>query len=399
MSYIKENNAKEHVYPTYGRQFISYRWYKPLLVGFIGAVMYLILTIALVVVTGIVTGVATGNRDVNSIFDSISGGYDTMNMADPFQSAITLGSLVIMIPALWVASVIVRDRPFSSYSSSRGGWSSKVFWRCFGIAFLVMAVPCIVRECFINGTIHDYQMKFTIVSFIVLTVLGPLQCIAEEYIFRGFLMQTFGSWFRIPLLAVVLQAAVFMTGHPYNDIGKVSILISGMVFGLTAWFGRGLEVSSALHVVNNMTIFYMQGLNLASISSNVGVGDLIFDACTGGAYVLIIFIISRKTNWFNKIRKNDAAKFNKKVHAKRARKAAKRGLEYAEGAGSAAAEALADDVLTFDYVGTGESSEAGREAAAADGSRDAAGAESSRDIQAAGRVSRAGESGGKHFKK
>jgi hypothetical protein len=148
-----------------------------------------------------------------------------------------------------------------------------------------------------------------------------------------------------------------------------------------------------------MTIFYMQGLNLASISSNVGVGDLIFDACTGGAYVLIIFIISRKTNWFSKIRKNDAAKFNKKVHAKRARKAAKRGLEYAEGAGSAAAEALADDVLTFDYVGTSESSEAGGEAAAADGSGDVTAAESSRDIHAAGRASRAGESGGKHFKK
>ena len=86
-------------------------------------------------------------------------------------------------------------------------------------------------------------MKFSIASFAVVTILGPLQCIAEEYAFRGLLMQTFGSWFRLPVIAVILQAAVFASQHPYNTIGKIGLLVSGCVFGLSAWIGRGIEAS------------------------------------------------------------------------------------------------------------------------------------------------------------
>ena len=41
----------------------------------------------------------------------------------------------------------------------------------------------------------------TLTFFVICLILIPLQCIAEEYLLRGFLMQTIGSWFKIPVLA------------------------------------------------------------------------------------------------------------------------------------------------------------------------------------------------------
>ena len=192
------------------------------------------------------------------------------------------------------------------------------------IAILCISVPAAVDELFVHHHINDFQMRFTLLSFAVVTLLGPVQCIAEEYVFRGLLMQTLGSWFRLPVIAVVLQSVVFALMHPYNDIGKIGILVSGMVFALTAWMGRGIEISSAYHIANNMAIFYMQGLNVSTISSESTLRDLIFGTVCAAVFVLAVFIISRKTDWFNRMKKDDAAVWNARIDEKIARKEAKK---------------------------------------------------------------------------
>ena len=324
MSVINESNTKEHSYPVYGRQFKSYRWYKPIIVGVLFVVVYLFLSLVLTVgVTFYVGKGLTPDALMPVLKDLVATNYDSMELANAWQSVISLGCVAMMIPALWLASVIVRDRPFSSYSSARGGWSSRVFWKAFPVAFICISVPIIVDELVYKHNIDNFQMKFTLFSFAVVTILGPLQCIAEEYAFRGLLMQTLGSWFRLPVIAVVLQAAVFAAMHPYNTIGKIGILVSGLVFGLCAWIGRGIEVSSAFHIANNMTIFYLQGLNMATIESESTMHDLILELCTGAVYVLLIFIMSRRHNWFNKIRRDDAGAWNKRIDDKIERKEAK----------------------------------------------------------------------------
>lgn len=390
MYYIDETNAKKHVYPTYGRQFDSYRWYKPVFTGALFAAIYMVLTLAgIMAVTigaGVATGDATGADTLDKMMEIMSGGYDTMDMSDPLQSVLQLGSLAIAIPSLWLASLIVRDRPMSSYSSSRGGWSRRVFWRCMPVAFIINGLPIIINDVIIEKGYQNFTVKFTVLSFILLTILGPLQCIAEEYMFRGFVMQTFGSWFRIPVIAVILQALIFAAGHPYNRIGQIAVAISGAAFALSAWFGRGLEVSAALHIVNNMTIFYLQGFGMTTVSSDTSVSGMLIDLGIAVIYVAVIFWLSKKTKWFDKVRKDDAARVNAKLAEKKARKAAKKAakaakkagttvFEVAGNAGSAAADAFsekteniteaspkmyydtvsADEVPEFDYTSRTES--------------------------------------------
>ena len=324
MAKIDSTNAKEHSYPVYGRQFKSYKWYKPVIVGVLFFIFYLLFAGLLMAGMVFIAGQgATPDVFIERLKSMFANSYDAMELADAMQSIVSLGSVAVMIPALWLASAIVRDRPFSSYSSSRGGWSSKVFWRTFPVAFICIGIPIIIDNLFYYHNLGNFQMKFTLASFAVVTILGPLQCIAEEYLFRGLLMQTFGSWFRLPIIAVILQSVIFALMHPYNTIGQIGIFVSGCVFALSAWIGRGIEISSAYHIVNNMTIFYMQGMNLATIESNTTMHDLLLESCTGVVFVLLIFIISRRHNWFNKIRHDDAAAWNGKIDAKIAKKEAK----------------------------------------------------------------------------
>lgn len=356
MYYIDETNAKKHVYPTYGRQFDSYRWYKPVFTGALFAAIYMVLTLAGIMAVRIWAGAAagdtTGTDTMNKMMEIISGGYDTMDMSDPLQSVLQLGSLAIAIPSLWLASLIVRDRPMSSYSSSRGGWSRRVFWRCMPVAFIINGLPIIINDVIIEKGYQNFTVKFTVLSFILLTILGPLQCIAEEYMFRGFVMQTFGSWFRIPVIAVILQALIFAAGHPYNRIGQIAVAISGAAFALSAWFGRGLEVSAALHIVNNMTIFYLQGFGMTTVSSDTSVSEMLIDLGIAVVYVAVIFWLSRKTRWFDKVRKDDAARVNAKLAEKKTKKAAKKAARAARKAGTTVFEAAgnagsaADDVVS-----------------------------------------------------
>lgn len=324
MSTTDSTGTIVHSYPIYGRQFKSYRWYKPVFVGILFAIFYIIFSVVLAFATALLAN--GGDVSVLSNLSSqniLVSGYDEMDLANPWQSVMSLGGLALMIPALWLASLIVRDRPFSSYQSARGGWSRKVFWKAFPVGIVCATIPIIIDELFIKHQLANFDMRFTLASFAVVTILAPLQCIAEEYIFRGLLMQTFGSWFRLPVIAVILQTVIFAAIHPYDMLGKIGIVFTGAIFALTAWIGKGIEVSSALHVCNNLTIFYLQGMNLAEITTKTTMHDFILEVIIGTSYLIIIFIINKRHNWFSKIRHDDAAAWNRKIDDKIARKEAK----------------------------------------------------------------------------
>ena len=319
----------EHEYPTYPRRFISYRWFKPLLAGLLFAVLYLGSNVAIVLLGALNQG------GLESVM-KIAGSYDTMDVSSGPGILLNLGSLAVAIPLLALTALIVRDRPFSSYSSARGGWDWSVFGRMMLLALLVCGVPNLVWILLDHGPLNN---QFTIATFLLLTVMGPLQCIAEEYMFRGLIMQTFGGWFRIPVVAVILQALIFMAMHPYNLTGKLTILATGCMMGLMAWISRGIEASSAIHIVNNMVAFYADGLGLGAIGSEVSSLDLVVTLIIDAIYVAVLLVL-RKKGFFDRIKRDDAAEFNAKVAPKYAKRDLKNmELHWKPGvAGSAAAQ-------------------------------------------------------------
>lgn len=286
---MKENTETSE-YITFPRTFEKYKWYKPILVLILGLVIMTILQIIMTLAFSQIYG-------WKFIMSIANGGYEVLNTE--IGEIYTDLSVIIMIPSLYIASKIVKDRPFSSYESSRGGWNYKLYFKALIIPFIMYmifgAIDFAIKGP--EGTAH-----FSLLFLILTLILVPLQCIAEEYVFRGLFMQTFGSWFKIPVLAVILQAIVFALCHAYNSLGIIEVFISGLFFGFIAWKTNGIEVSSAVHSVNNFTISLFVMLGIQSSTSS----PTLTDAVTSIVFLIIlysvVYYVGKKTDWFGEIK-------------------------------------------------------------------------------------------------
>ena len=285
-----ENDEKISEYIDFPRTFEKYKWYKPILVLIVSLIIFLIFQVLLVLFFNAIYG-------WNFIMQIATGGYEVLN-TEAGQIFTDLG-VIVAIPALYLATKIVKDRPFSSYASSRGGWNFKLYFKALLIPFILFiiieAIDVVFRGS--NGTNH-----FTIPFFILCLILVPLQCIAEEYIFRGLFMQTFGSWFKIPILAIILQAVIFAAVHGYNSLGIIAVFISGIVFGFFTWKTNGIEVSSAIHTANNLSICLFVMFGLHSTSSTVELNDTIISVAFEIILLIIMYYVGKKTDWFGEIK-------------------------------------------------------------------------------------------------
>lgn len=274
---------------TYARSFEKYAWYKPLLVLLVGFVTYFILQAIVISVFSVVYG-------FDVISPLLSGSYSSLN--SELGSYISYLSVALFIPSLYVASRIVKDRPFSSYSSSRGGWNWKLYFKCLLVPSAIYLIFYIIHAL-TNRQVGPSTL--TVTFFMVCLVIVPLQCIAEEYLLRGFVMQTIGSWVNIPVLAWILQAVLFALMHPYNILGVIDIFIDGLVLGLLAWKTNGLEPGSAFHSVNNFSAAMIVALGLDVSTSMITATDFLTSLLLTLISAFALYYVGNKQGWFDEM--------------------------------------------------------------------------------------------------
>ncbi|MBR0370580.1 MAG: CPBP family intramembrane metalloprotease [Methanobrevibacter sp.] len=286
-------NEKISDYITFPRTFENYAWYKPLIVFIIASVIMFFIGGIIVVSTALLFG-----TDFTRFL--LGGGIDGLNSSLP----VLFSDLIIMlfIPALYISSKIVRDRPFSSYSSSRGGWNFKLFLKALIIPLILYLVYQGIYTTITGGGNGTFQLSISFLLVIFITV--PLQSIAEEYLFRGILLQTLGSWFKIPILAIVIQALIFGLVHGYNSFGFIETLITGLICGFFAWKTNGIEVSSAFHAANNMCVGISIMLGLQTSTSSPQLSSVLPLIVFEILLCVLLYYIGNKTNWFGEIPEN-----------------------------------------------------------------------------------------------
>ena len=287
---IQESLKSVPEYTTFPKTFEKYKWYKPLLVLIVGIIVYTVLNVVMIFLGAILPG--TGG--INGVIAGLSGGYDSLN-AYTYIGLISILSVAVILPSLYVASKIIRDRPFSSYSTSRKKWNWNIFFKSVALSAVVLLILTLV-----DIPIHGFQFNnhFTILTFILCLIITPIQCTAEEYLLRGYVMQTIGSWFGIPILAIVVQAAIFAAAHPYNILGVIGTLVTGISFGIITYYSKGLEMSSGIHSVNNIFTFCMSGFGISAIKSNIDMSSFIMDILFFIIITVLILYLSNKQDWF-----------------------------------------------------------------------------------------------------
>lgn len=230
-----------------------FRWWRPLAALGLFGVFAFALTMVLLVgyyIAALLLRVADPSRWVVNTLTSTAVGV-------PQFLALNF-SLILLIPsvffAVWIAYGV---RP--GFLSSVVG---RLRWRWLARCLLVL-VPLWVGYLGLSvlvGSSPSARPAHWPVLLVLVLVLTPLQSAAEEYTFRGMVLQVVGSWFARPLaalivptvLSVVLFAAAHGSPDPYilGDIGGVALANC-----LLAWRTGGLEAGICLHAVNNVTLF------------------------------------------------------------------------------------------------------------------------------------------------
>lgn len=263
-------------------------WWTPLAVGGLGIVFYLAM-LAVVMVAMIVAAL-----NDPGFLDRMMGLTENpaFDLADPVMLVFLLGTIVLMLPAYALASLIVNGKRLGLISSAAG----RLRWRwmlvCGGLAIALSAV--LTGVSFLLPGADDSPSAagpnpLWAVSLAIIIVLVPLQSAAEEYIFRGYLMQAIGRWLRHPAFAILLPVPLFVMGHLYDVLGQVSVGLFAVAAGWLTWRTGGLEAAIALHVVNNVTGFLLSlGAGSDPTESSTGWISFLWSFLLIGGYTALV---------------------------------------------------------------------------------------------------------------
>lgn len=264
--------APSYAFHRLPRSLPGYRWWHPVTTLLVTVVLFLILMMLAIGVTAaagiFVPGVsATVERALSAESD----------LGDPGQLAFLLGTVGLLWPAAVLGVRWGAGRSAGTLSSVTGRLRWRRFPKPLALAAglflsanaLSLLLPDTMRETPGGGSSGNVWLLLLVVLAFV-----PVQAAAEEYVFRGLLMQGIGSWLRHPAFAILLPVPLFVAGHGYGLAGQIDIAVFAAAAGWITWRTGGLEAAIALHIVNNVGAF---GLGTAGFS-DVNATDLAWSA-------------------------------------------------------------------------------------------------------------------------
>jgi hypothetical protein len=197
-------------------------------------------------------------------------------------------------------------------SRSKLDWNRVLFsffvW--VGIGVISFAVSYIL-------TPNDYVWNFDLVPFIVLVLISflllPLQTSMEEVLFRGYLMQGFGIWFKKGIFALVLTSVIFGLLHGANpEVEKLGWFVmifyigTGLLLGIFVIMDDGLELSLGFHAANNILAAVLVTVEWGAFHTDalfIDISEPQLDVelflPVFVLYPIVIIIFSKKYGWNN----------------------------------------------------------------------------------------------------
>ncbi|MBC7725609.1 MAG: CPBP family intramembrane metalloprotease [Burkholderiaceae bacterium] len=287
----------DYAYHRLARSAPKYSWWKALVTGLVFVGYYLALSIVLVLFFVI------GSFALPDVFGDFLAKLTTisLDLTDPTIFAFAIGTIALMLPALILARLTMGPRPLGLVSSVAGrvrwGWLGRCIPLALAVYGIVFALSFLVLDPALGAAPLSPTVTSTTLLLIVLALLlTPIQATAEEYVFRGYLMQSIGGWLKHPLWAILLPVPLFAIGHNYDIWGLLDVSIFAIVAGWLTWRTGGLEAAIVAHVVNNTTLFILGAFGLTDLNATEGspVGLLVTAAIMAG-YSALVLLQARRT--------------------------------------------------------------------------------------------------------
>ncbi|MEK8180018.1 CPBP family intramembrane glutamic endopeptidase [Flavobacterium buctense] len=194
----------------------------------------------------------------------------------------------------------------------------KVDWQRIFFSFSIWSSFTVLSTlAFYFSSPESFVLNFKLVPFLILLLISftllPIQTSAEEYIFRGYLMQGLGLLAKNRWFPLVTTSLMFGLMHILNpEVQKMGYIImvyyigTGFFLGIITLMDDGMELALGFHAANNITAALLvssdwSALKTESIFKDISTPSVGFEVL---APVIIIFpilliIFSKKYKWTN----------------------------------------------------------------------------------------------------
>ncbi|GAA1752047.1 CPBP family intramembrane glutamic endopeptidase [Aeromicrobium alkaliterrae] len=283
-------------YHRLAREHPDHAWWKLPVAGVIGVAGYGVAVVCLVLV-GVIAVLIASDGDLEAV-DSWLDGAGSTTLGSPGELAFLLIFIGLMLPAVVLGVLATGPRPVGYLSSVEGrlrwGWLA----RLSAVAFLVYTAMILGSLAMgLGGEITAPSLENDAVAvFLVALLLTPTQAAAEEYVFRGYLLQLIGSWTRWAIIPVLVSTPLFVAGHVYEFWGLVDVGVFGL---LACWLvirTGGLEAAIAAHVANNVVLSTLEAFNMFALTSDeYGAVDVLPTVVTSILFALLVEWMVRRS--------------------------------------------------------------------------------------------------------
>jgi len=161
--------------------------------------------------------------------------------------------LASMILVVWVLFHFLNHRRMAWMWSVSPGVRWRYGFLCLVLALIVVGAVTVYH--WVAGSGWNPPAGWGWYA-LVIVVTTPFQALAEEVMFRGYLMQAFGAIVRNVWVPIVFTSVVFAFFHGVQNPWLFSSrLIFGILAGILVWKTGGLEAGVAIHIANNLGAF------------------------------------------------------------------------------------------------------------------------------------------------
>lgn len=243
----------------------GYRWWKPLVFGILAIIFGFTLSTAVSLFAFIPMMAGGSIEELAELSEKVL----VIDTQEPLLLFTQLASIVVWIPAIFLAAWAVGLKPV-------GRLFSVTFRLRLSLLGLTLG-PALVSLLFMQGASILYGMvtlpadqagaeptvasgfdpTTALISVGIILLFVPLQAAAEEFMFRGAMMQVLGAWIKNPVIPILAPTVLFAFAHLYDPWALLQVAAIGVTAAWLSWRTGGLEAAISIHTVNNLFVFLL----------------------------------------------------------------------------------------------------------------------------------------------
>jgi len=252
--------------------------------------------------------------DMDKFIKGAESSFMNIGMNSSWFLFLMIFTFMIALLTLFFCVKYIHKKKFVSIVTSR----QKVDWNRIFYAFALWGTISVIA-IFIGMYLSpdDYTWNFQPIPFFTLVFVSfvflPFQTSSEELIFRGYLMQGFGTLVKNRWFPLIVTSVIFGLLHGMNpEVERLGYILmvfyigTGLFYGITTLMDEGTELALGLHASNNIIaaflvttdwmVFRTDALYIDTSEPAVGAEMFI------GVFVLyplLLLIFSKKYGWTN----------------------------------------------------------------------------------------------------